>query len=291
MLIKEQQEKQEKKLKDKCLKLLRQYTKHDIVKITSSGDAAIFGALVIAKQHGCNTVLVPDQGGWLTYLSFPKILNMIVIEIKTNYGLIDFEELEKAAKKYSKSAFLFASFAGYAAPQNLEGIYSLCKKYNILMIEDASGSLSHSQLCNGSFSDMIVGSFGKWKIADLGYGGFLSCRDGIITLQIKELNILSLIQEKQMNYGILLKKLQGVTGRLHFLLQKTKEIKALCKKQGFIMIHEDAYGIGIFVKYKDNEEKQRILDFCKNNNIEYKECPLYIKVLENAISLEIKRIH
>src|SRR3989338_6986803 len=133
---KQLKEQQEKQLKDKCLKLLQQYTKHPIVKITNSGDSAIFGALSIAKQHGCKEVLIPGQGGWLSYKTFPNLLDLKVTELKTTYGLISTNEL----KKHKNTALLFASFAGYAAPQDIDAIAQVCRENNILMIEDASRS-------------------------------------------------------------------------------------------------------------------------------------------------------
>ncbi len=273
-------------MKDKCLKLLQQYTKHPIVKITNSGDSAIFGALSIAKQQGYKEVLIPDQGGWLSYRTFPKLLDLKITELKTTHGIINSTEL----KKHKDAALLFASFAGYAAPQPIEEISKICKENNLLMIEDASGSLTHPTLCNGNLSDIIIGSFGKWKIADVGYGGFLSAKEGIITKEIKESEILSLININVMDYTILLEKLKAAPQRLHFILNKTKEIKLLCKKEHFQLIHEDAEGLSIFVTYKTEKEKEHIIDFCKRNTLEYKECPLYIKVLEKAISIEVKRL-
>lgn len=282
-------------LKEQCLDLLKKYTRHNTVKITNSGDSAIFGALSIAKQLGCNEVLIPDQGGWIAYKTFPKLLGLKITEFKTEYGIIKPEELKKYKQKNAtqnitlNTALLFASFAGYAAPQDVEALSQVCNENNIFMIEDAAGSLSHPILCNGKFSDIIVGSFGKWKTADLGYGGFFSAKDRIITEEIKDSDILLVMRINKMDYGLLLEKLQKAPERLHWLINKTKEIKELCRKEGFKLIHEDAEGIGIFVKYNTEDEKYRILDFCKKNRIEYKECPLYIKVMEKAISLEIKR--
>src|SRR3989338_1973257 len=224
----------EKQLKDKCLKLLQTYTKHPVVKITNSGDSSIFGALSIAKQRGCKEVLIPDQGGWLSYRTFPKLLDLKITELKTTYGLLNTNEL----KKHKNAALLFASFAGYAAPQPIEEIAQVCKENNILMIEDASGSLTHPTLCNGNLSDIIVASFGKWKIADVEYGGFLSAKGGIITKEIKESDIFSLIKSNAFDYTILVKKLEAAPRRLQFLLNKTKELKAVCKKEHFEMIHE-----------------------------------------------------
>ncbi len=276
----------EKKLKEQSIKLLREYTKHNFVKITSSGDSAIFGALSLVKQHGYEEVLIPDQGGWLAYKTFPELLNFKITKLKTEYGLINPEELNK----HKNAALLFASFAGYAAPQNIEAIATVCKQNNLMMIEDAAGSLTHTTLCNGKLSDIIVGSFGKWKIVNVGYGGFLSAKHWIITEKVRESGIFSLIKCNNMNYELFIKKLREAPRRLLFLIEKTREIKALCKKENFEMIHENAEGICIFVKWKTYQEKHIILSFCKKHNLDYKECPLYIKVLEKAISIEVKRL-
>ncbi len=285
--LKEQQQKQ---LKDKCLTLLQHYTKHPVVKITNSGDSAIFGALSIAKQHGYKEVLIPDQGGWLSYRTFPKLLGLKITELKTTYGVIDPVVLNIEVKHHKNAVLLLTSFAGYAAPQPIEAIAKICKENNMLIIEDASGAITHPTLCNGKLSDIIVASFGKWKIADVEYGGFLSAKENIITQEVKESEILSLIKNSFMDYSLLLKKLEGAPRRLQFLLNRTKEIKALCKKEQFTLIHEDAEGLSIFVKYSTEKEKESITEFCKKNDLEYKECPLYIKVLEKAISIEVKRL-
>lgn len=275
-----------KQTKEKCLKILREYTKHEIVKITHTGDSAIFAALFLAKQHGYTSVLIPDQGGWLSYKTFPKILEMNILELKTDYGLF----LPSEIAKHKNAVLLFSSFAGYAAPQRLPEIAAVCKKQNILMIEDASGALTYPGLCDGQVSDIIVGSFGKWKIADVGYGGFLSTRRELVSETVKSSDIFSLVGEKTMNYDLLLQKLKNASQRLHFILRKTQELKQKCKKLGFSLLHEKEEGLSIFVVFKNEKEKKKIIDFCKEEEIPFKECPLYIKVLENAISLEVKRL-
>lgn len=279
--------KEKKQLKEKCLKILREYTRHDFVKITHTGDCAIFAALFIAKQHGHTSVLIPDQGGWLSYKTFPAILKMKIKELKTNYGLL----LQEEIKKYRDAVLLFSSFAGYAAPQRLEEIAEVCKENNIFMIEDASGALTHPTLCNGLLSDIIVGSFGKWKIVDVGYGGFLSVKKELITDAIKYSVIFSLLGEKTMDYELLLRKLKIASNRLQFILKKTQELKQKCKKHGFSLLHEKEEGLSIFVLFHDKKEKREIIDFCKEEEIPFKECPLYIKVLEKAISIEVKRLN
>ncbi|MFA6889242.1 MAG: DegT/DnrJ/EryC1/StrS family aminotransferase [Candidatus Woesearchaeota archaeon] len=276
----------QKQMKDKCLKLLREYTQHENVKFTSLGDSAIFGALSIAKQHGYTDVIIPDQGGWLSYQTFPLLLDMHIINIKTDQGILLVDEL----KKYTHAALLFSSFAGYAAAQDLTQIASIAKQNDFFIIEDASGAVSHKDLCNGAISDIIIASFGRWKIVNLGNGGFLSIKKKYLTQQVKESDIFSLIKPNNLDYNILYEKLKKAPGRLQFLLKKTKEVKQLCQKEKFELIHADAEGIAVFVKFKSDKEKEKIITFCKQHTIAYKECPMYIKILEKAISMEIKRM-
>lgn len=276
----------QKQMKEKCLKLLREYTKHEIVKCTSLGDSAIFGALSIAKQHGYTDVIIPDQGGWLSYQTFPLLLDMHIIPVKTDYGILLKDEL----KKYTHAALLFSSYAGYAAAQNLKMIADIARQNDFLIIEDASGAVSHKELCNGALSDIIVGSFGRWKIVNCGNGGFLSIKQKLLTPAVKDSDILSLIKSINLNYDALYEKLKHAPERLQFLINKTREVKQLCRKEKFDIIHADAEGIAVFAKFSSDNEKEKIIAFCKKHSIAYKECPMYIKVLEKAISMEIKRL-
>jgi dTDP-4-amino-4,6-dideoxygalactose transaminase len=281
---------EQKQAKDACLKLLRQYTKHECIKITNSGDAAIFAALSIAKQKGYKKVIIPDQGGWLTYKTFPKLLDLEIEEIKTNYGRIDPQSLTE----YKDAVLLYSSFAAYAADQPIGPIHFIAKKQNMFIILDASGALAHrdpvsegrESLCDGRWADIIMGSFGKWKIADLGYGGFLSTKE--ISKEVKESDIFKLTKCHTMNYDVLLEKLKAAPKRIQFLMGKALDIKR--QWEGFNFIHEDANGVNVIIKYNNEEEKERIIAKCKENNLKYKLCPLYIKVLEKAISIEVKRL-
>ncbi len=169
-------------------------------------------------------------------------------------------------------------------------IAETAKTNDFFIIEDASGAVSHKKLCNGCVSDIIVGSFGRWKIVNLCYGGFLSIKQRHLTQQVKDSDILSLIKTINIDYNALYEKLQQASERLQFLANKTKEVKQLCKKEGFQLIHENAEGIAVFVKFKTENEKQKIIALCEKHGLLYKECPLYIKVLEKAISIEIKRM-
>jgi dTDP-4-amino-4,6-dideoxygalactose transaminase len=272
-----------KEAKDQCLKLIKQYTGKEVIKITTSGDAAIFVALYIAKQQGYNKVLIPDQGGWLTYKTFPKLLDLEIEELKTDYGIINSESLTQ----HKDTILLYTSYAGYFAAQEVQEIYNVAKQQGIFVILDVSGALSHETL--GKEGDIILGSFGKWKIADFGYAGFLASSVEIITKEIKCSDIFKLAKIKNINYEKLKQKFENAPKRLASIQQRAQQVKQDCKEAGFTVMHEDKEGLNVIVKYNNEEEKEAILNFCKNNNFEYKECPLYIKVLENAISIEVRR--
>ena len=76
--------------------------------------------------------------------------------------------------------------------------------------------------------------------------------------------------------------------RLFLLKKLTEKIKKDLGK--FDIIHKDKKGINVVVKFKDENEKKKIVDYCRDNDYEYTECPRYIRVNCNAISIEVKRL-
>lgn len=271
-------------VEQQVLEQLRAYTKHRHVKIVNSGNAAIFAALYIAKQVNAKPfVLIPDQGGWISYKTYPKIFNFEIKEIKTKQGIIDLQHLQEEAE--TGAALLLPSFAGYAAEHHLFQIAKVCKDSKCLLVEDATGAIGDEKLCNGEFSDIIIGSFGKSKVVDYGFGGFLSTK---YSDYFEKAKVVFSFMDADLDYGKLLKKLQGAPVRLQFLLNKAEEIKK--DLQGFAVLHQDKRGLNVIVKYKNEEEKQRIIAYCREREYEYLECPKYIRVMEQAISIEVKRL-
>ena len=100
---------------------MKKLTKHDHVHFTDRGNSAIFMALAIAKQKKEKPVLlIPDQGGWYSYKRYPKYFGYQVVEVKTDYGVIDLKDLKKKVK--GANAFIFTSLAGYFAENPLRKI-------------------------------------------------------------------------------------------------------------------------------------------------------------------------
>ena len=232
-------------------------------------------------------ILIPDQGGWISFRTYPKIFGFNVKEVKTDKGVIDLKDLAKKSK--NAAAFIVTSFAGYYAEQPIAEISEICRKNRCLLIEDASGAVGmmDDRLCNGKYSDVIVGSFGRWKPINLGYGGFISA--GKKEYFEKTDEIYSALKFNG-NHEKLLERLENAGKRLDFLFQESKKIKTELHKHGYRAFHSGKRGLNVVVGFRSNEEKNGIIDYCKKNNYGFVVCPKDIRVNEKAISIEVKRM-
>src|SRR3989344_2975397 len=155
------------------ISLLQKYTRHRNVVIFNNGSDAISEALRLVKRvNPKNKILIPDQGGWVGYDTYLYKKGYEVYKIKTNKGVIDLNVLRRNIP--GSAVILITSFAGYYAEQPLEEIAKICKQNQCLLVEDASGSMGDVKLCNGKFSDIIIGTFGEGKIISHRNCGFLS---------------------------------------------------------------------------------------------------------------------
>lgn len=228
-----------------------------------NGSTAIKRAVKILNKK---TVLIPDQGGWLTYLRFNHI------KLKTKYGVLNLKDLENKANK--NSVLLVNSLPAYIMEQPIEEIIKICKEKNCLIINDIAGSIG---LKVSKFGDILVGSFRKWKPVNFNYGGFIATN---LKLNLKD----EIEQEKLKG---LMKNLKQIPKRLKYLRSIIKKIKQDLKD--FNIIHRNYDGLVVIIKYKNENEKNKIIKYCKNNILQYTECPRYIRINEKAISIEVKR--
>lgn len=305
--------------KDKIINLIKQYTNHKHIVLTNSGDLAIYAAMYYLSKAGYEQLIIPDQGGWLSYKKFPAKMNINIIELKTDKGVVILDELEKVCKeakekhKPKKTAFIITSFAGYYAEQPLADISKICKTYNVLLIEDTnaigdkttkinknklSTKTNKNKLCNSKLSEIIVCSFGKWKVVNNYQGGFISSNDKKVIEIIKSCDnknnymsddhknsIENEIKPINIDYEKLLGNLETAHERLNFLIETCAQIKKELSEIGVNVFHKDKRGIVVITEYND-----KAIDYCKKNNLEYTICPRYIRVNEKAISIEVKRI-
>jgi hypothetical protein len=263
---------------DKVIETLKKYTRHDHVRLVDRGNSAIFLAMYIAKKMNPKKyILIPDQGGWLSYRTYPKIMGHPIREVPTDRGIIKLDKLKKYAKK--GSAFIVSSYAGYFAEQPMEEIAKICHEKKCLVIEDACGSVGDNKLCNGQISDMIVGSFGRWKPMNLGYGGFISTSKREYFDNAKE--PFSLFKVHNSIYTELLPFMN--TRRMYKIMKLAEKVKKDLAK--YEIFHKDRRGLNVVTEYKDE-----IIRYCEEKKYPYVLCPTYIRVNEKAISIELKRL-
>lgn len=261
-----------------AIQRLTKLTKHYVVELTSRGNAAIFYALYLAKKAGKTRVFIPDQGGWFTFKTYPKILGMEMEMIPTQEGLINHIPVA------NNTVLLYAQPAGYFAEQDMKAIYEKCKE-KTMVIADVSGSIG-SELCNGQYADILVGSFSEWKPINIGYGGFLSVREKEFLdggKEILSLNKVSPQLEKELK-----EKIETLPQRYAFLSHHVKKIKKDLAQ--YDIVHREGAGINVVVGYVSGTEKKEIIDYCKNKNYPFTLCPRYIRVMNPAISIEVKRL-
>jgi len=309
-------------MKEEVFNLLKKYTKHENIELISRGNEAIFAALYCAKKvNSKKAILTVDQGGWFSYLKYPKKLKLEVELVKTDYGVVDLKDLNGRLKGKNYCAFIYSNPAGYFAEQPIKEIYEICKKNDCLVIMDVTGSIG-SALCNGEYVDFIVGSFGKWKPVNLGYGGFLTAKKKEYFEKAEEIFNMSEIGYRKLpalagrkipisehaqkhipsfSSGSvfdttsfdedylpeLSEKLKNVKQRYALFENINKKIKKDLKE--FRILHENKGGVNVIVEFSSEKEKDKIIDYCKKNNYQFTICPRYIRVNEEAVSIEVKR--
>lgn len=259
---------------DKAIDKIKDLTGKEKVILTRRGNKAIKFVLKVFRDLGMNKLLIQDQGGWITYKQYANDLKFELIKIKTDYGILDTDDLGRSID--DKSVLLINSMPGYHAEEDMEKIESISERANSILINDASGSIGAE---NAKIGDVIIGSFGRWKPVDAGHGGFIAT--DLDFFDDMESVFSGNFQEE------LMKKLEGLPERLENLKSIAKKVKEDLKD--FEIIHKEHDGLNVIVKFNNDAEKEKIINYCIKNNLEYTLCPRYIRVEENAVSIEVKR--
>lgn len=269
-------------MKQKVIDLLKKITRMKYLELTSRGNTSIFSALYCARKlNPKKKVLIPDQGGWFTYKKYPVYLELGVEEVKTDYGIIDLKDLKKKIK--NTNCLLYSNPAGYFAEQDVKEIYNVCKG-KCLVILDVSGSIGLKDF--SKYCDFMIGSFGEGKPVNLEYGGFVGVNNKGYFDKPKEIFNLTVFEDKY--YKPLLEKMENLKKKYQYYNKINKKLKK--DLRNFNIIHKDKEGINVVVKYKDNKEKEKIIDYCVKHKYPFRICPFYIRVKEKAISIEVKRL-
>jgi hypothetical protein len=268
-----------KEIKEKCILLLKKYTGKKHIFFTDRGNSSILLALKLAKEKGKKNAILQNQGGWITYGQYLRKLKIEMNSIETDYGIVDAKSLEKNIG--SETLILINSMPGYHALQkDMDKIEKLCKSKGTFLINDASGSIGREE---AKFGDIILGSFGEWKPIEVKYGGFIAFDEPSFEDFFKE----NFKKEVNEFFDLLYPRLVELPENLKKIDEKVAQIKKQLKD--FDVLHRESYGLDVIVKFRSEDEKQKIIDFCKVYDYEYTICPRYIRVLDDAISIEVKR--
>lgn len=262
---------------------IKDLTKHDEVKITSSGNNSIFIALSAIEGD----IIIPDQGGWHGFKQISKFLNKNIITLKTELGLINPNEMDELEIN-ENSALIFTSFAGYAAEQDIKSISKYCKNNRITTIEDASAGIGDkkNKLGNGKYSDIILASTGSPKMINVGSGGFISTNDKEI---FKKTGIpQKLSKTNEVICGGICQELDNVSNNLEVSVNATEHIKKHIPNA----IHASKRGVNVIIPHDNAKEigwnLKKSLTIDKSGFITT--CPNYNRVKQKAIAIEIKNL-
>lgn len=139
----------------------------------NSGSSAIILALAAMKQIGLKNekVVVPTLS-WLTDISSVMQLGMqpILCDCNLNDLSVDLEHLENIFIKEQPSVLILVSVLGLVP--DMDKILELCKKHNVLLIEDVCESMG------SEYSGKKLGTFGDVSLFSLYYGHHLSTIEG-----------------------------------------------------------------------------------------------------------------
>jgi len=252
---------------------LKELTGKKQIKLVESGDHAILSVLKFCKSIGKEKVLIQDQGGWLTYRDYPKKVGLEKAELKTDYGILDLDDLKEKADE--KSVLLINSLNGYFSEQLMQEIAEICAEKKCLLVNDASGSIGTDI---GKIGDIMLCSFGKDKPVNLHYGGFIAYDSGEFEGEFDDSKLSALSDELDKLFAKL-------------LAWETRNAQIKEDLKDFDIIHRESKGINVIVKFSSEEEKEKILEYCKENDLPYTICPRYIRVNCDAVSIEVKRCH
>ncbi|MBN2017012.1 MAG: dTDP-4-amino-4,6-dideoxygalactose transaminase [Candidatus Cloacimonetes bacterium] len=157
----------------KCATLIGKITLAKKVFMTSSCTAALEMCAIILHLQPGDEIIMPS----FTYIasSNPFVRNgakIVWCDIRKDMKNIDNNQLEKLITKKTK-AVVIVHYGGFSC--EMDEITAICKKHNILLIEDAAMALGtkYKDKPLGSFGDFAVISFHETKNIQCGEGGAL----------------------------------------------------------------------------------------------------------------------
>lgn len=257
--------------------LLGHVKKNDLVYTTRCDRATEHAIRILATKKHLKTLAIQEEGGWFTYKRYAKPNNLKLNMLKMREGKI--QNIPKNA------IIVLHSTPAYAYVEDMKNVLKQARKKNSLVINDCCGAIGKH---TASIGDVITCSFGKHKPLSSGGGGFLAFN--------KEFNYIKKDEKLQNNTAktkINHENLNKALKQLPKKYEKWKKInqdliKELPTKN--ILNNKNNANINILITYKNQTEKERLIKHLKSKNIQYVQCPKYIRTNKKALSIEIKRL-
>tara|TARA_R100001015_G_C4625928_1_gene184682 strand:+ start:1182 stop:2351 length:1170 start_codon:yes stop_codon:yes gene_type:complete len=140
----------------------------------NSGSSAILLGLAALKYSNQlkNDKIVVSNLSWSTDVTTPVLLNYepILIDCNLKDLSVDLEQLEYVFRTEKPSAFILVSVLGLVP--DMETITDLCKKYDVILIEDVCESLG------SKYKGRMLGNFGEMSFFSFYFGHHISTIEG-----------------------------------------------------------------------------------------------------------------
>jgi len=150
--------------------------------INSGSSAILLSLLALKIKNNIKKVVVPSVS-WATDLSSPMVLGLETILCDCNLQdlSLDLDKLEKIFEEESPEVCILVSVLGLVP--DMKRIMSLCKKYNVILLEDVCESLG------SKYKDDYLGTFGLMSFFSFYYGHHISTIEGgMITTEDKNMH-------------------------------------------------------------------------------------------------------
>lgn len=170
---------------EKLSGVLRDYLHSPEAILLSSATAGMHLTLLALNLQPGDEIITAS----MTFISTPNMIvqtggTPVFVDINRNTLNMDIADIEKAITPKTR-AIIPVHFAGL--PVDLDALYSLAKKHNLRVIEDAAHSVGarYKNKIIGSFGDTQIFSFHPNKNMTTGEGGCITTRDEPLASQIR----------------------------------------------------------------------------------------------------------
>ena len=298
---------------DRFEQKVKEYTSSKNALGVVNGTSAIHLALRLAGVGSGDTVLSSSMTfiGSVAPILYQNAKAVFIDSYKDTYN-IDLELLEDAMKKESAKALIITHLYGVMC--EMDKIVELCKKYNVVLIEDAAEALGsfYKGKSAGSFGDFGIFSFNGNKILTTSGAGMLLCKDEkdhkkalFLSTQAKEPYLH--YEHKEIGYNY---RLSNVLAAIGVAQMEVLEQRVAKKREIFSWYEKELKDIEEIALQKDNYHSNRwltalifeksnplkIIEILEKNNIEsrplwkamhtqelFKDCKFYA----NGVSEEL----